>query len=143
MSLRNENTKICGLNVVHCTKSFFQFEKTHLSPIQYLAHLFSKSEIQTFQSLYIRNLLLFAQKINEWYKSFDLERSLILWRILRDFTVDISTLIYIIYLHRVAKKRKLQRLTGWQEVGFTIINSSRGLFEVVLQDIFKILAERK
>lgn len=91
----------------------------------------------------MRNLFLFAQKNNERYKFFDLERSFILCRILRDFTVDIFTLIYIIYLHRVAKKRKLQRLTGWQEVGFTIINSSRGLFEVVLQDIFKILAERK
>lgn len=65
MSLRKENTKICGLNVVHYTKPFFQFEKFHLSPIQYLSHLFSKSEIQTFQSPYIRNLLLFAQKINE------------------------------------------------------------------------------
>jgi len=72
-----------------------------------LARLFSKSEIQTFQSLYLGNLFLFAQKINERYESFDLERSFILWRILRDFTVDIFTLIYIIYLHRVAKKRKL------------------------------------
>lgn len=56
---------------------FFNLKKTHPSPIQYLAHLFSKSEIQTFQSPYIRNLVLFAQKINEWYKSFDLERSFI------------------------------------------------------------------
>lgn len=78
MSLRKENTQICGLNVVHYTKFFFSiWKKTHPSPIQYLAHLFSKSEIQTFQSPYIRNLVLFAQKINEWYKSFDLERSFI------------------------------------------------------------------
>lgn len=91
----------------------------------------------------MRNLFLFAQKNNERYKSFDLEGSFILWRILRHFTVHIFTLIYIIYLHRVAKKSKLQRLTGWQEVGFTIINSSGGLFEVVLPDIFNILAEKK